>query len=219
MRIESATEQDKRVFVGHDSTRRKLVDVVNQAIEPYRGSMHGDAADGTVEVEFPTLVQAVSFIHENQMTEWAVLRDDAANVLDRNATIRFSMMVFLARHLLLSLQMEDAAPLPVEPIGERYRAALEEVPGATVQHFAPDTMGDVREGFVLEVSLPNGYGVCVARNGLSYGGEALSLTRDGNLLNECDMPGGTDIPPWNDLRLGGVADAVRVAFQVAALPA
>jgi hypothetical protein len=109
-------------------------------------------------------------------------------------------------------------------IGRDYARAIRDAVPCTLDGPFPDTRGDVPGGFSLLALFANGYGVHIARNGLSYGGEIIALfigkrlVREG-LVREGQVPEGTDIPPWNDLRLGGPEDAARIAVQVASLPA
>lgn len=100
-----------------------------------------------------------------------------------------------------------------------YRNALESVPGATVTCFESDPRQDgTLGGFILQVHFPNGYGVSVVRNGLSYGGECIAMLYRGEVIKDGKVPQGTDIPEWNEYRTGGPDDAADIARQVDALP-
>lgn len=99
-------------------------------------------------------------------------------------------------------------------IGERYAEALR--PFGEVDGPRPDTMGNVDGGFILTLTLPNGYGLSVARNGLSYGSECLAVLYDDKLLNAA--PGGVGVPLYNNLILtDGPTQAVRVAEKLSQL--
>ena len=100
-------------------------------------------------------------------------------------------------------------------IGERYAEALR--PFGVIDGPRSDTMGDVEGGFILTLTLPNGYGISIARNGLSYGSEGLAVMYDGELLVTApSIPG---VPFYNDLILGpyGPAEAASIAEKLSQL--